>query len=44
MLGPAAVVVCTLGWALASLVTYAQARRAEGPVTSAWLRRELAGP
>jgi hypothetical protein len=31
-------------WAVAALVTYAQARRAEGPVTSATLRAELAAP
>jgi len=32
---------CALMWAVAALVTYAQARRAEGPLTSAQLRREL---
>jgi hypothetical protein len=32
---------CALLWAVATLVTYAQARRAEGPLTSAQLRREL---
>lgn len=37
-------VVCAVLWAVASLVTYAQARRAEGPVTSASLRSELAAP
>ncbi|MFI6075065.1 hypothetical protein ACIA5C_26235 [Actinoplanes sp. NPDC051343] len=31
-------------WAVAALVTYAQARRAEGPVTSVSLRAELAAP
>ena len=35
-------VVCAVLWAVAALVTYAQARRAEGPVTSASLRGELA--
>jgi hypothetical protein len=31
-------------WAVAALLTYAQARRAEGPVTSVSLRAELAAP
>ncbi|MEV6842566.1 hypothetical protein [Actinoplanes sp. NPDC051411] len=31
-------------WAVAALVTYASARRAEGPVTSVSLRAELAAP
>jgi len=35
-------VVCAVLWAVAALVTYAQARRAEGPVTSVSLRSELA--
>lgn len=33
---------CALLWSVASLLTYAQARRAEGPVTSAELSVELA--
>jgi hypothetical protein len=37
-------VVCGVLWAVAALVTYAQARRAEGPVTSVSLRAELAAP
>jgi hypothetical protein len=37
-------VVTGVLWAVAALVTYAQARRAEGPVTSASLRAELAAP
>jgi hypothetical protein len=37
-------VVCAVLWAVAALVTFAQARRAEGPVTSASLRSELATP
>jgi hypothetical protein len=37
-----AAVACVLLWAVASLVTYAQARRAEGVVTSGMLRAELA--
>jgi hypothetical protein len=37
-------VLCAVLWAVASLVTYAQARRAEGSVTSLSLRRELAAP
>ncbi len=37
-------VVCGVLWAVAALVTYAQARRNEGPVTSVSLRRELATP
>ena len=37
-----AAVVCGVLWAVAALVTYAQARRVEGPVTSVSLRRELA--
>jgi hypothetical protein len=39
-----AAVVFGLLWAVAALVTYAQARRAEGPVTSVSLRAELAAP
>ena len=35
-------VVCVLVWSVASLVTYAQARRVEGLVTSGMLRAELA--
>jgi hypothetical protein len=31
-------------WAVAALITYAQARRAEGPVTSGSLRAELSAP
>jgi hypothetical protein len=34
--------LCALLWSVASLITYAQARRAEGPVTSAALSGELA--
>jgi hypothetical protein len=37
-------VVMGVLWAVAALVTYAQARRAEGPVTSVSLRAELAAP
>jgi hypothetical protein len=37
-----AAVACVLLWSVASLVTYAQARRAEGLVTSGMLRAELA--
>jgi hypothetical protein len=37
-------VVLGVLWAVAALVTYAQARRAEGPVTSVSLRAELAAP
>jgi hypothetical protein len=37
-------VVFGVVWAVAALVTYAQARRAEGPVTSVSLRAELAAP
>jgi hypothetical protein len=37
-------VVSGLLWAVAALVTYAQARRSEGPVTSVSLRAELAAP
>jgi hypothetical protein len=48
LLGPVAqtvtAVVLGVVWAVAALVTYAQARRAEGPVTSASLRAELAAP
>jgi hypothetical protein len=40
----AAAVVFGVLWAVAALVTYAQARRAEGPVTSVSLRAELAAP
>jgi hypothetical protein len=40
----AVAVVCAVLWAVAALVTYAQARRMEGPVTSGSLRRELATP
>lgn len=40
----ATVVVSGVLWAVAALVTYAQARRAEGPVTSVSLRAELAAP
>jgi hypothetical protein len=39
--GAAAAVVGALLWAVAALVTYAQARRVEGPLTSAQLRWEL---
>ncbi len=37
-----AAVACVLLWSVASLVTYTQARRAEGLVTSGMLRAELA--
>jgi hypothetical protein len=37
-------VVAVLLWAIAALVTYAQARRAEGPVTSVSLFAELSAP
>jgi hypothetical protein len=40
----AVAVVCGVFWAITALVTYAQARRVEGPVTSGSLRRELATP
>jgi hypothetical protein len=40
----AVAVVCGVLWAVTALVTYAQARRGEGPVTSGSLRRELATP
>jgi hypothetical protein len=40
----ATAVVSGLLWAVAALVTYAQARRTEGPVTSVSLRAELAAP
>ena len=40
----AVAVVAVQLWAVAALVTYAQARRAERPVTSASLRAELAAP
>jgi hypothetical protein len=40
----AVAVVCGVLWAVTALVTYAQARRIEGPVTSGSLRRELATP
>lgn len=40
----ATAVVFGVLWAVAALVTYAQARRAEGPVTSVSLRAELAAP
>lgn len=40
----AVAVLCAVLWAVAALVTYAQARRAEGPVTSESLRGELAAP
>jgi hypothetical protein len=40
----ATTVVTGVLWAVAALVTYAQARRAEGPVTSMSLRAELAAP
>jgi hypothetical protein len=39
-----ATVVTGVLWAVAALLTYAQARRAEGPVTSGSLRAELAAP
>jgi hypothetical protein len=39
--GAAIAVVGALLWAVAALVTYAQARRIEGPLTSAQLRWEL---
>jgi hypothetical protein len=39
-----ATVVTGVLWAVAALLTYAQARRAEGPVTSESLRAELAAP
>jgi hypothetical protein len=35
-------ILCALLWSIASLLTYAQARRAEGPVTSAALSGDLA--
>jgi hypothetical protein len=35
-------ILCAVLWSIASLLTYAQARRAEGPVTSAALSGELA--
>lgn len=44
VVGSAVGVVCAVLWAVAALVTYAQARRAEGPVTSVSLRSELATP
>jgi hypothetical protein len=37
-------VLAAVLWAVTALVTYAQARRVEGPVTSMSLRRELAAP
>jgi uncharacterized membrane protein len=37
-------VVAVLLWAIAALVAYAQARRAEGPVTSGSLFAELSAP
>ncbi|MGX6603699.1 hypothetical protein ACWKSP_16370 [Micromonosporaceae bacterium Da 78-11] len=40
----AVAVVGAVFWAVAALVTYGQARRQEGPVTSGSLRRELATP
>jgi hypothetical protein len=40
--GAAVTVVGALLWSVAALLTYAQARRAEGGLTSAQLRRELA--
>jgi hypothetical protein len=42
--GSAVGVVLAVLWSVAALVTYAQARRAEGPVTSVSLRGELATP
>ncbi|GIE97953.1 hypothetical protein [Paractinoplanes rishiriensis] len=37
-------VVTALGWAVAALVTYAHARRAEGPATAVSLYEELSAP
>jgi hypothetical protein len=42
LVASAAAIGCALLWAVAALITYAQARRAEEPLTSAQLRAELA--
>jgi hypothetical protein len=41
--GSAVAVLTSVLWAVAALVTYAQARRAEGPLSSGSLRAELVG-